>query len=182
MSGRVPAGDGTAENQEPTRWEPVTVPAPDPDRRPAPEYQANPNPAVQYGIWDAMALSHRPIGVLPPPMKAYADRLVLHVEQSWEDLGEVDVAMFRLGRRFFVLSQFTEVRDTGVTVWLDRRHTDDEASLKMLIKALGIPHDCVRDLSWSPHSAVQRALLSPPPPADDTGSSRWTRFLRKHTH
>ncbi|MFC9816362.1 hypothetical protein ACFVJM_30370 [Streptomyces virginiae] len=48
---------------------------------------------MQYGIWDAIALSHRPIGVLPPPMEAYADRLVLRVEQSWEDLGEVDVAM-----------------------------------------------------------------------------------------
>ncbi|MFJ2598907.1 hypothetical protein [Streptomyces erythrochromogenes] len=128
-----------------------------------------------------MALSHRPIGVLPPPMQAYADRLVLNVEQSWEDLGEVDVAMFRLGGRFFVLSQFTDVEDTGVTVWLDRRHTDDEASLAALVEALGIPGGCVRDITWSPHPVVQRELDSLTPPEDGPNSSRWTRFLRKRS-
>ncbi|MER6198515.1 hypothetical protein ABT234_14280 [Streptomyces sp. NPDC001586] len=132
-------------------------------------------------MWDSIALSHRPIGVLPPPMQAYADRLVLRVEQSWEDLGAVDVASFRLGRRFFVLSQFTDVEDTGVTVWLDRRHTDDETSLAALVEILGIPRDCVRDLTWCPHPVVQRELLSPPPPEDGPGSSRWTRFLRKRS-
>ncbi|MFI1651038.1 hypothetical protein ACH4XT_29420 [Streptomyces avidinii] len=110
-------------------------------------------------------------------MKAYADRLVLKVEQSWEDLGDVDVATFRLGRRFFVLSEFTDVEDTGVTVWLDRRHTDDEASLTELVEVLGIPGDYVRDLTWCPHPVVQ--LMSPPPPDDGPGASRWTRFLRK---
>ncbi|WP_158820809.1 MULTISPECIES: hypothetical protein [unclassified Streptomyces] len=142
-------------------------------------YQSNPNPAVQYGIWDAMALSHRPIGVLPPPMKAYADRLVLDVEQSWEDLGEVDVAMFRLRRRFFVMSQFTDVEDMGVTVWLDRRHTDDEESLAALVEILGIPADCVRDITWSPHPVVRQELDAPPPPEDAPDAPRWTRFLRK---
>ncbi|THA81212.1 hypothetical protein E6U81_25590 [Streptomyces sp. A0592] len=112
-------------------------------------------------------------------MQAYADRLVLNVEQSWEDLGEVDVAMFRLGGRFFVLSQFTDVEDTGVTVWLDRRHTDDEASLAALVEALGIPGGCVRDITWSPHPVVQRELDSPTPPEEN--SSRWTRFLRKRS-
>ncbi|MCX4804594.1 hypothetical protein ACFWWM_25740 [Streptomyces sp. NPDC058682] len=81
---------------------------------------------LQYGMWDSIALSHRPIGVLPPPMEAYADRFVLQVEQSGEDLGAVDVASFRLGQRFFLLSQITDVEDTGVTVWLDRRQSHDE--------------------------------------------------------
>ncbi|MFD3542253.1 hypothetical protein ACFWUQ_22565 [Streptomyces sp. NPDC058662] len=134
---------------------------------------------MQYGMWDSMALSHRPIGVLPPPFQAYADRLVLNVEQSWEDLGWVDVATFRLGRRFFVLSQFTDVQDTGVTVWLDRRHTDDEASLAVLVETLGIPADRVRDITWSPHPVVQRELLSPPRPEGGPGSSRRPRFLRR---
>ncbi|MFB7258658.1 hypothetical protein [Streptomyces nojiriensis] len=177
MSGRVSAGDGSAGHRQPKRWEPVAVPAPEPDWEPAPGYQGNPNPAVQYGMWDSIALSHRPIGVLPPPMKAYADRLVLQVEQSWEDLGAVDVATFRLGGRFFVLSQFTEVEDTGVTVWLDRRHTDDEASLAALVEVLGIPGDCVRDLTWCPHPVVQ--FMLPAPPEDGPGASRRTRFLRK---
>ncbi|MFE1894921.1 hypothetical protein [Streptomyces yangpuensis] len=178
MSVRECAGDESAGEREPRRWDPVAVPPPEPDWLPAPQYQGgNPNPALQYGMWDSMALSHRPIGVLPPPMKAYADRLMLQVEQSWEDLGAVDVATFRLGRRFFVLSQFTEVEDTGVTVWLDRRHTDDEACLALLVEALGVPGDCVRDITWCPHPVVRS--MAPPPAEDGRRSSRWTRLLRK---
>ncbi len=134
---------------------------------------------MQYGMWDSMALSHRPIGVLPPPMKAYADRLVLAVERSWEDLGHVDVATFRLGRRFFVLSAFADVADTGVTVWLDRRHTDDEASLALLVEILGIPADCVRDITWSPHPVVRFELEGPARPGEASGGSRLPRLLRK---
>ncbi|WP_158943367.1 hypothetical protein [Streptomyces sp. NRRL S-378] len=110
-------------------------------------------------------------------MRAYADRLMLQVEHSWEDLGAVDVASFRLGRRLFLLSQFTEVEDTGVTVWLDRRHTDDEACLALLVETLGVPGDCVRDITWCPHAVVQ--LMSPPPPEDGRRPSRWTGLLRK---
>ncbi len=177
MSGRVSAGGESAGDRLPRRWEPVVVPGPEPGWWPAPEYQGgNPNPALQYGMWDSIALSHRPIGVLPPPMQAYADRLLLVVEKSWEDLGAVDVVSFRLGRTFFVLSQFTEVEDTGVTVWLDCRHTDDEASLALLAETLGIPADCVRDLTWCPHPVVR--LMSPPPSQDARRSSRWTRLLR----
>ncbi|MEV7578883.1 hypothetical protein [Streptomyces erythrochromogenes] len=177
MSGHITAGDEAAGGGPPRRWEPVAVPPPELDWCPAPGYQGNPNPAVQYGIWDSIALSHRPIGVLPPPMKAYADRLMLVVERSWEDLGDVEVASFRLVRRFFVLSQFTDVEDTGVTVWLDRRHTDDEASLALLVETLGIPGDCVRDISWCPHPVVRS--MAPPQPEDRPGSSGWTRFLRR---
>ncbi|MFB7179457.1 hypothetical protein ACFCYI_17315 [Streptomyces sp. NPDC056257] len=102
------------------------------------------------------------------------------MERSWEDLGDVDVAPFRLGRRFFVLSQFTDVKDTGVTVWLDRRHTDDETSLAALVETLGVPRDCARDPTWCPHPVVQRELLSPPlPPEDGPGPPPRTRFLRK---
>lgn len=68
MSGRVSAEDGSAGQRQSKRWEPVAVPAPEPDGEPAPAYQGgNPNPALQYGMWDSIALSHRPIGVLPPP-------------------------------------------------------------------------------------------------------------------
>ncbi|MFG2335299.1 hypothetical protein [Streptomyces yangpuensis] len=178
MSVRACAGDEAAGERQSRRWDPVAVPPAEPDWLPAPHYQGgNPNPALQYGMWDSMALSHRPIGVLPPPMKAYADRLLLQVEQSWEDLGAVDVATFRLGRRFFVLSQFTEVEDTGVTVWLDRRHTDDEACLALLVETLGVPGDCVRDITWCPHPVVRS--MAPPAPEDGRRASRWTRLLRK---
>ncbi|MEY2230563.1 hypothetical protein [Streptomyces sp. BF23-19] len=104
--------------------------------------------------------------------------MVLQVEQSWEDLGGVDVATFRPGRRFFVLSQFTDVEDTGVTVWLDRRHTDDEASLAGLVEVLGVPGDCVRDLTWCPHPVV-RFMVSPASEDGPGASRRRTRFLRK---
>ncbi|MET9693557.1 hypothetical protein ABZY81_34845 [Streptomyces sp. NPDC006514] len=106
--------------------------------------------------------------------------MVLQVEQSGQDLGAVGVASFRLGRRFFLLSQITDVEDTGVTVWLDRRQSDDEeASLAALVEVLGIPGDRVRDRTWCPHPVVQRELRLPPPPEDGPGASRWTRFLRK---
>ncbi|MFJ3926238.1 hypothetical protein [Streptomyces sp. NPDC090022] len=144
---------------------------------PAPTYRNNPNPAVQYGMWESLALVHRPIGVLPPPLQAYADRLVLEVEQSWEDLGRVDVATFRLGGRWFVLSQFTDGPEWGVTVWLDRRHCDDEAGLALLVRTLGIPGDRVRDISHSPHPAVQHELNPPPRPEATRPASRWSRFL-----
>ncbi|MFI8392766.1 hypothetical protein [Streptomyces sp. NPDC085540] len=48
------------------------------------------------------------------PVEAYAEGLVSQVEQSGEDLDAVDVASFRLGQRFFLLSQVTDVEDTGV--------------------------------------------------------------------
>ncbi|MFJ3514247.1 hypothetical protein [Streptomyces sp. NPDC090131] len=178
MSERVFAGDEPDGHRPLRRWEPVAVPGPEPDWRPAPAYQANPNPAVQYGMWDSMALSHRPIGVLPPPPQAYAARLVLLVEQSWEDLGQVDVATFRLGQHFFVLSQFTEVEGTGVTVWLDRRHTDDEAALAELVEILGIPGDCVRDITWCPHPVVEHELNPRPRPEDAPRPSRLPRLSR----
>ncbi len=69
------------------------------------------------------------------------------------------------------------MEDTGVTVWLDRRQTDDEASLALLVETLGIPADCVRDLTWCPHPVVQ--FMLPVPPEDGLGASRWARFLRK---
>ncbi|MEU6315289.1 hypothetical protein [Streptomyces sp. NPDC047014] len=168
MSGNTPTGDT---GQQSLAWEPVTVPGPEPDWRPAPEYQLNPNPTQQYGIWDSIALIHRPIGVLPPPLKAYAARLVLEVEQSWEDRGRVDAASFRLGGYFLVLSQFPDLPDTGVTIWLDRRHTDTEAALARLVRTMDIPADHARDTTWSPHPATQHEPPPPPP-------SRRPRFLR----
>ncbi|MFC9816361.1 hypothetical protein ACFVJM_30365 [Streptomyces virginiae] len=64
-----------------------------------------------------------------------------------------------------------------MTVWLDRRHTDDEASLAALVEILGIPADCVRDITWSPHPVVQRELDSPPPSDDGPEPTCRTRFF-----
>ncbi|MFE2129151.1 hypothetical protein [Streptomyces amritsarensis] len=67
-----------------------------------------------------------------------------------------------------------------VAAGLDRRHTDDdEDSLAVLVEVLGIPGDCVRDLTWCPHPAVR--FMLPPAPDDGPGASRWTRFLRKRS-
>ncbi|GLV87871.1 hypothetical protein Slala03_75600 [Streptomyces lavendulae subsp. lavendulae] len=115
-------------------------------------------------MWESAALSHRAIAVLPPPLKAYADRLVLQVEHSWEDLSDVDAASFRLGGCFLILSQFTDAAHYGVTVWLDRRHTDEKAALAALLHAVGIPAHCARGKEYSSHPAAHYEAASTPVP------------------
>ncbi|MFI5980098.1 hypothetical protein ACIBEA_04375 [Streptomyces sp. NPDC051555] len=166
-------GEGVSAGNDGPVWEPVVVPGPEPDWRPAPEYQGgNPNPAMQYGMWDSMVLAYRPIGVLPPPFTAYVERLVLTVEQSWEDLGSVDVAVFRLGGHLFALSQFTDGGD-AVTVWLDRRARDGDGALAALAEVLGVPGDCVRDITWSPHPATRYEATAPTPATSPRKRSGW---------
>lgn len=137
------------------QWPQIVAPGPEEGWLSAPVYQGgNPNPALQYGLWDSAAMQYRPIAVLPPPLSAYAGRLLLEVEQSWEDLGDVDVASFRLRKRFLMLSQFTDAPDYGVTVWLDRRQLDEaEEALESLLGVLGVAPDVVRSADHCPHPA-----------------------------
>ncbi|MGI5170962.1 hypothetical protein ACQEU3_42090 [Spirillospora sp. CA-253888] len=45
------------------------------------------------------------MGELAVPLEALAYRLRLDIEHTWEDAGPVEVALFRLAKADFVLSQ-----------------------------------------------------------------------------
>ena len=121
----------------------VEVPGPEPDWQPAtiPPYHVGKNPASQHSLWQAASTLYRIVAGLTPPLAALAARLRLEVEHTWEDPGPVDVALFRLRRTEFAL---TEVPGKGCTfVWLDRAERDVEAALDLLLGALGIGREAV---------------------------------------
>lgn len=83
----------------------VVVPEPEPSWQPAasPPYLTGRNPASQLGLWWYIAGDFRLIAGLSPSLEPLAERLRLHVEHSWEDLGDVDLALFRIQKINFVL-------------------------------------------------------------------------------
>ncbi|MFB7909907.1 hypothetical protein ACFC1T_26070 [Kitasatospora sp. NPDC056076] len=122
----------------------IVVPGPEPDWQPAtiPPYYTGRNPAAQTSLWDAAGESFRMIAGLKPPLDALATRLRLSVERSWDQLGEVDVAVFTVERRYFALSLMTYGQDE-TWVWLHRSHEDADDALQVLLDALGIGQDSV---------------------------------------
>ncbi|MGW4897245.1 hypothetical protein ACWEQL_34055 [Kitasatospora sp. NPDC004240] len=122
----------------------IQVPDPEPDWQPAavPPYYTGKNPATQFSLWQVALGSFRMIAGLEPPLEALAARLVMQVERSWEDLGEVDTAFFRIERLDFALSRLT-YNQAETWVWLDRRHEDPEAALGILLNALGLGWEAV---------------------------------------
>lgn len=117
----------------------VVVPGPEIEWRNAPEYQGgNPNPALQHSTWEYAAGSFRLVAGLTPPLEALSSRLRLTLERSWEDLGEVDVAMFRIRRINFALSRLVPPVVQDTFVWVDRTYEDVDAALDILLGALGI--------------------------------------------
>ncbi|GAA2815811.1 hypothetical protein ACFQ0M_00230 [Kitasatospora aburaviensis] len=122
----------------------IVVPGPEPDWQPAtsPPYHAGRNPAAQTSLWEAAASTFRMIAGLKPPLDALAARLRLSVERSWEDLGEVDAAVFTIDRRHFALS-LMPYGQSETWVWLHRSHEDAEAALQVLLGALGLGADVV---------------------------------------
>ncbi|MFG2825322.1 hypothetical protein ACGFX4_38575 [Kitasatospora sp. NPDC048365] len=122
----------------------IVVPGPEPDWQPAtiPPYYTGRNPAVQFSLWEAAAGSFRMVAGLRPPLEALAARLRLTVERSWEDLGEVDTAVFRIGGLNFALSLMT-YNQQETWVWLHRSHEDPDAALEVLLRALGVGQEAV---------------------------------------
>lgn len=117
----------------------IEVPGAEPEWKPAPQYQGgNPNPALQASTWEYAARSFRLVAGLSPSLEALAARLRLDVEKSWEDLGEVDVAMFRVKRIDFALSRLDGGPRPDVFVWVSRAQSDVDAALDVLLDALGI--------------------------------------------
>ncbi|MEV8322179.1 hypothetical protein [Kitasatospora sp. NPDC056731] len=122
----------------------IEVPGPEADWETAPEYQGGKrNPALQHSAWEIASGSYRVVAGLQPPLGALAARLRLVVERTWEDLGCVDVAMFRIDRTDFALSQFEGGIPRYTTVWLDRASQDVEAAIDTLLGALGIGREAL---------------------------------------
>lgn len=121
------------------------VPGPEPDWQPAPSppYYTGKNPAFQEGMWEYAAASFRLVAGLKPPLEALAARLRLTVERSWEDLGAVDVAMFRIQRVDFALSRLEGGVEPSTFVWVSRSEPDADAALGILLGALGIGLDAL---------------------------------------
>ncbi len=117
----------------------VEVPGPEPGWERAPEYQGGKrNPACQASMWEYAARPFRMVAGLSPSLEAMAARLRLTVERGWEDLGWVDVAIFRIQEIDFALSRLEGSPSPDVFVWVSREQTDVDAALDVLLGALGI--------------------------------------------
>ncbi|MFG2918111.1 hypothetical protein ACGF0D_35155 [Kitasatospora sp. NPDC048298] len=123
----------------------VEVPGPEPDWEAAPAYQGGKrNPAFQQSMWEFAASCFRVVAGLQPPLDALAARLRLTVERGWEDIGYVNVAMFRIGETDFALSAFEgTVSPYYTSVWVSRSEEDPNAALDTLLGALGIGREAL---------------------------------------
>ncbi|WP_157531855.1 MULTISPECIES: hypothetical protein [unclassified Kitasatospora] len=75
---------------------------------------------------------------MKPPLEALSARLRLAVERGWEDLGRVDVAMFRIEQADLVLGRLEGAVVPHTFVWVSRSADDVDAALDILLSALGI--------------------------------------------
>jgi hypothetical protein len=120
------------------------VPRPEPDWERAAQYQGGKrNPAFQPSLWEYAASSFRLVAGLSPSLDALAARLRLDVEQSWENLGRVDVALFRIQKIDFALSRLEGNPCPDVFVWVSRAQADADAALDILLDALDIGRETV---------------------------------------
>ncbi|MFG3257328.1 hypothetical protein [Streptomyces sp. NPDC048172] len=114
----------------------IVVPGPEAGWWQASSYQGNPNPALQSGLWQHASDGLRLVAGLRPPLQVLAARLLLRVEQSWEELSEVEVAMFRIRGTQFALCDMKHGR-AEVQVWIGR-DADMDPALTLLLDTLGI--------------------------------------------
>lgn len=122
----------------------IEVPGPEPDWESAPSYQGGKrNPALQAGLWEYAASSFRLVAGLSPSLEVLAARLRLDIEQSWEDLGRVEAAMFRVKRIDFALSRLEGNPSPDVFVWVHHAQSDVDTALGILLDALGIGQEAV---------------------------------------
>ncbi|MCX5136410.1 hypothetical protein OOK06_30520 [Streptomyces sp. NBC_00340] len=122
----------------------VEPPGPEPDWEPAPHYQGGKcNPALQSSMWEYAASSLRLVAGLSPSLDLLAARLRLTVERSWEDLGPVQAAMFRIQGIDFALHRLESNPRPDVFVWIGRTQTDTDAALALLLDVLGIGTEAI---------------------------------------
>ncbi|MFG3113730.1 hypothetical protein ACGF4C_04990 [Streptomyces sp. NPDC048197] len=131
----------------------LSVPPPEPDWEAAPVYQGGKrNPAFQTSAWDYAAGNFRPVAGLRVPLEALAARLRLTLESGWDDLGELEIALFRVRTTDFALTRH-DGQDV-VLVWLaranpqeDTRQEDtrqEDAALELLLTVCGLDHRALR--------------------------------------
>ncbi|UZJ33673.1 hypothetical protein [Streptomyces endophytica] len=115
----------------------LSVPPPEPDWEAAPVYQGGKhNPAFQTSAWEYAAANFRLVAGLRVPLEALAARLRLTLESSWDDLGEMAVAVFRVRT-----TDFAFTRHDGqevVLVWLAHATPGEDAALELLLTACGL--------------------------------------------
>jgi hypothetical protein len=123
----------------------VEVPGPEADWEVAATYQGGKrNPALQGSMWDYAAGGLRLVAGLSPSLVALAERLRLDIERSWEDpLGEVEAAMFSIGKIHFALSHNDGHPRPDTRVWVSRDQADVDAALDVLLHALGIGREAL---------------------------------------
>ncbi|MFJ8476007.1 hypothetical protein [Kitasatospora sp. NPDC094011] len=122
----------------------IEVPGPEPEWETAPSYQGGKrNPAFQQSMWEFAASSFQLVAGLRPPLEALSARLRLTVERGWEDLGYVDVAMFRIEQVDFALSRLEGAVVPHTFVWVSRSADDVDAALDILLRALGIDREAL---------------------------------------
>ncbi|WAL74935.1 hypothetical protein OU787_27555 [Kitasatospora sp. YST-16] len=122
----------------------IEVPGPEPEWEIAPSYQGGKrNPAFQQSMWEFAASSFQLVAGLKPPLEALATRLRLTLERGWEDLGYVDVAMFRVERVDFALSRIEGAVVPNTFVWVSRSADDVEVALDILLGALGLDREAL---------------------------------------
>ena len=123
----------------------VEVPGPEADWEVAAAYQGGKrNPALQGSMWDYAAGGFRLVAGLSPSLVALAKRLRLDIERSWEDsLGEVEAAMFSIGKIHFALSHNDGHPRPDTKVWVSRDEADVDAALDVLLHALGIGREAL---------------------------------------
>ncbi|BDM71492.1 hypothetical protein HEK616_49790 [Streptomyces nigrescens] len=115
----------------------LAVPPPEPDWEAAPAYQGGKrNPAFQTSAWEYAAAHFRPVAGLRVPLEALAARLRLTLESSWDDLGEMEVAMFRVRTSDFALTRHDG--QEVVLVWLARATPEADTALELLLTVCGL--------------------------------------------
>lgn len=116
----------------------IDVPGPEPEWEAAASCQGGKrNPALQYSLWECAVGGFRLVAGLAATLESLASRLRLHIEHSWEDPGPVDVAIFRIGKTDFALSQSANPQ-TATFVWASSSTEEVDEALDILLEALGL--------------------------------------------
>ncbi|GAB7030278.1 hypothetical protein AB0G35_19600 [Streptomyces sp. NPDC021749] len=115
----------------------LSVPPPEPGWEPAPAYQGGKrNPAFQNSAWEYAAANFRLVAGLRVPLEALTARLRLTLEPSWDDLGAMQIAVFRVRTTDFALTRHDG--QEVVLVWLGRAAPEEDAALQLLLDVCGL--------------------------------------------
>ncbi|GGY12927.1 hypothetical protein GCM10010326_00050 [Streptomyces xanthochromogenes] len=117
----------------------MDVPQPPRTWEPAASYQGGKsNPAFQFSAWEFATRDFRVAASLAAPLTTLAERLRLKIEDTWEDLGYVQVAMFKIGSVDFALSSFRDTESDDTLIWMRLADVDSSEKIALLTSALGI--------------------------------------------